>query len=50
MTSKSSTNIILNLRKEGWNDTKISNFLAFIATHNPTEQEVFESSKLAQNH
>ena len=48
MTQRESTNIILELRKEGWSDTKINSFIAIVETHNPTEQEVIESNAKAE--
>ena len=42
MTQKESTNIILMLKKEGWSGDKITAFIAYIETHNPTEEEVRE--------
>ena len=47
MTQKEATNIILELRKEGWPDNKINSFIAIVETHNPTEQEVIESNAKA---
>ena len=46
MTQKEVTNIIIKLRKEGWSDKKISNFIGYIETHDPTDEEkrVFEES------
>ena len=48
MTQKQNTNIILELRKRGWDDTEINDFVMIIETHNPTEQEVLGSSRLAR--
>ncbi len=45
MTPKECTNIILELRKEGWSDTKIINFIAMVGTHIPTEDEVIASNE-----
>lgn len=42
MTQKESTNIIIKLKKKGWTGDEITEFIAFIETHNPTEQEVME--------
>ena len=44
MIQQEVTNIILELRKEGWPDNKINSFIAIVETHNPTEQEVIESN------
>ena len=49
MPQKEATNIILELRKEGWDDTKINSFIALVETHNPTEEEVLESNRLAHS-
>ena len=49
MAQTKATNIILQLRREGWDDAKINSFIALIETHNPTEEEVIESNRLAQN-
>ena len=46
MTQKEATNIIIRLRKEGWDDTKINNFIGFIETHTPTEEEAREFEKV----
>ena len=45
MSQKETTNIILELRKEGWSSDKITSFLTRIESHNPTEEEVEESNK-----
>lgn len=47
MTQKETTNIILELRKRGWSELEITNFLTIIETHNPTEEEVLESNRKA---
>lgn len=39
MTPKVTTNIIIGLRNEGWDSDKINDFLTFIETHSPTEEE-----------
>ena len=49
MAQTKATNIILQLQREGWDDAKINSFIALIETHNPTEEEVIESNRLAQN-
>ncbi len=49
MTQKETTNIILELRKEGWEESKITSFLTRIESHNPTEEEVEESNRKAMN-
>ena len=43
MTNKKASNIILRLREIGWTDTEIDDFILFIETHNPTENEVKNS-------
>lgn len=42
MTKKEATNIIIRLKKKGWSGDEITAFIAFIETHDPTEQEVME--------
>lgn len=49
MTSKEITNIILELRKKGWSDTEINDFIMKVETHNPTEKEVEESRNQRKN-
>ena len=39
MTSKETTNIILKLTQEGWDANKINEFIVFIETHKPSEDE-----------
>ncbi|MBR1524549.1 MAG: hypothetical protein IJ641_08865 [Lachnospiraceae bacterium] len=39
MTQTESTNIIIALRNEGWDGDKINDFIAFISTHKPSEEE-----------
>ncbi|MBQ9606855.1 MAG: hypothetical protein IJV16_06735 [Lachnospiraceae bacterium] len=45
MTHKKATNIIIRLRKEGWSGDKITEFIGYIETHNPTEEEFNQSSQ-----
>ena len=45
MTKKEASNIILRLRAEGWDGDKINDFILFIETHEPTEEEVLHSMK-----
>ena len=40
MNTKEVANIIIKLRQEGWDDTKINDFMLFVGTHTPTEAEV----------
>ena len=39
MTQKESSNIIIKLKQEGWDDKKINAFILYIETHSPTEEE-----------
>ncbi len=34
-----STNIIIALRNEGWDGDKINDFITFVSTHRPSEEE-----------
>ena len=43
MTNTETSNIILRLREIGWSDTDINDFILFIETHTPTENEVKNS-------
>lgn len=45
MTSKEATNIIIKLTKEGWDANKINEFIVFIETHNPSEDEAMNIIK-----
>ena len=40
MTQKESTNVIIKLLERGWTYKEIVEFIAFISTHNPSEDEV----------
>ena len=42
MIKKEATNIIIKLKKRGWSGDEITEFIAFIETYDPTEQEVME--------
>lgn len=42
MNSREKSNIIIGLRKKGWDDTEITNFILYIETHVPTSEEVNE--------
>ncbi len=47
MTQKESTNVIIRLLEKGWSYKEIVEFIAFIPTHDPSEDEVkklFKSS------
>ena len=39
MTQKETTNIIIKLKEKGWSGDDIVAFLAYIATHEPSEGE-----------
>ena len=45
MTQKEATNIIIKLREKGWDGEEITDFIGFIETHNPTEEELKQSKK-----
>ena len=45
MTNKETTNIIIMLRRMGLSGDEIVDFLGFIETHNPTEEELEETKK-----
>ena len=45
MTAKETTNIILKLTQEGWDAKKINEFLVFIETHKPSEDEAMNILK-----
>ena len=46
MTRKEATNIIIRLRQEGWDGDKINDFILFIETHNPTEEEASDCRRI----
>ena len=39
MTQTETTNIIIALRNEGWAADKINDFITFVSTHKPSEEE-----------
>lgn len=39
MTATEATNIIIKLTEEGWDAKKINEFIVFIETHKPSEDE-----------
>ena len=39
MTQKETTNVIIKLIEKGWSYQEIIEFIAFISTHNPSEEE-----------
>lgn len=45
MPAKETTNIILKLTQEGWDAKKINEFLVFIETHKPSEDEAMNILK-----
>lgn len=45
MTAKETTNIILRLTQEGWDANKINEFIVFIETHRPSEDEAMNILK-----
>ncbi|MBR6222651.1 MAG: hypothetical protein IKQ71_04375 [Lachnospiraceae bacterium] len=45
MTAKEVANIYIMLRRKGWNDTEIGDFIVFLETHNPTAEEAEEAKK-----
>ena len=46
MTQKETTNMIIALQNEGWQERKITAFLKFIETHNPSEAEAMTNEDL----
>ncbi len=45
-TAKETTNIILRLTQEGWVANKINEFIVFIETHKPSEDEAMNILKI----
>lgn len=45
MTANEATNIILKLTQEGWDAEKINEFIVFIETHKPSEEEAMSVLK-----
>ena len=45
MTAPEATNIIIRLTQEGWDAKKINEFIVFIETHRPSEDEVMNIIK-----
>ena len=45
MTAKEATNIIIKLTEEGWDANKINEFIVFIETHKPSEDEAMNILK-----
>ncbi|MBR1629170.1 MAG: hypothetical protein IJ679_07890 [Lachnospiraceae bacterium] len=42
------SNIIIGLRRKGWSDTEIADFLVFIGTNKPTSEQIEESKKVSE--
>ena len=42
---RKTTNIIIYLRRQGWEEEAINDFMVFIETHKPTEQEAQRAKK-----
>ena len=42
---KETTNIIIYLRRQGWEEEAINDFMVFIETHKPTEKEAIDAKK-----
>lgn len=49
MTQREYANMIIGLRKEGWSDTKINNFMLFVETHTPSEDETKERQEKSED-
>lgn len=45
MTATEATNIIIKLTQEGWDADKINEFIVFIETHRPSEDEAMRILK-----
>ena len=45
MIATEATNIILKLSQEGWDANKINEFIVFIETHKPSEDEAMSILK-----
>lgn len=45
MAATEATNIIIRLTQEGWDADKISEFIVFIETHRPSEDEAMRILK-----
>ncbi len=45
MTAAEATNIIIKLTQEGWDADKINEFIIFIETHRPSEEEAMNILK-----
>ena len=49
MTAAEATNIIIKLTQEGWDANKINEFIIFIETHKPSEEEAMSILKNKTN-
>ena len=49
MTATEATNIIIKLTQEGWDANKINEFIIFIETHKPSEDEAMNILKNKTN-
>ena len=47
---KETTNIIIGLRRKGWSDVEINDFMVFIETNNPTQEQAEEAKKSQEGH
>lgn len=49
MTQKETTNTIIKLLEKGWSYQEVIEFLGFIETHNPSEEEFNNAVKAASS-
>ena len=45
MYMKEVTNVIIGLRRRGWSEMEINDFMVFVETHNPTEEEAEQAKR-----
>jgi len=45
MNMKETTNIIIALRRKGWTEMEINDFMVFIETNQPTSEQAEEAKK-----
>ena len=45
MSPNEITNLYINLRRKGWNDTEIGDLVIFMETHTPTAEEAEEAKE-----
>ncbi len=43
MTRNERANVIVGLRERGWTDSEITDFMLYVATHVPTDDEIGKS-------